>query len=56
MSDVPPTNAPRGFLPAMLMSLASRIDGGDTPPPFQRVQTMVLIALLVDLVYPHMPF
>lgn len=53
MSDVPA--APKGFLPALLMSAASRLDGGDTPPPFQRVQLMVLVALAIETFYPMLP-
>lgn len=49
------TVPPRGFLPAMLMSLASRIDGGDTPPPFQRVQLMLMVALVIETFYPMLP-
>jgi hypothetical protein len=37
------------------MSLASRMDGGDTPPPFQRIQTAALIALIIETFYPMLP-
>ena len=55
LSDTPVPATPKGFLPALLMSLASRMDGGDTPPPFQRVQLMVLLALAIETFYPMMP-
>lgn len=54
-SDVTPVPAAKGFLPALLMSLASRMDGGDTPPPFQRIQLTVLLALAIETFYPMLP-
>lgn len=55
LSDTPVPATPKGFLPALLMSLASRMDGGDTPPPFQRIQTAALIALIIETFYPMLP-
>jgi hypothetical protein len=37
------------------MALASRMDEGETPPSYQRVQTMILIALAVQTFYPMLP-
>ena len=50
-----PVPAAKGFLPALLMSLASRMDGGDAPPPFQRIQLTVLLALAIETFYPMLP-
>jgi hypothetical protein len=50
--DVPAS--PRG-LAGILMGVASRLDEADTPPSFQRTQTMLLIALTVNTFYPHLP-
>lgn len=56
MSDAPvPPVGPRG-LPGLLMALASRMDEGETPPSFQRTQTIILLALAVNTFYPMMPF
>lgn len=55
MTSEPVPTTPKGFLPALLMSLASRMDGGDAPPPFQRVQLMVLLALAIETFYPMLP-
>jgi len=54
-ADVPaaPTS-PRG-LAGLLMGVASRLDEADTPPSFQRTQTMLLIALCVNTFYPMLP-
>jgi hypothetical protein len=38
------------------MAVASRMDQGETPPSFQRTQTILLIALAVNTFYPMMPF
>lgn len=54
-SDLEVPTSPKGFLPALLMSLASRMDGGDTPPPFQRIQLTVLLALAIETFYPMLP-
>ena len=54
MSEVVPPAGPRG-LPGLLMALASRMDEGETPPSYQRVQTMILIALAVQTFYPMLP-
>lgn len=50
---VPPAG-PRG-LPGLLMALASRMDQGETPPSFQRTQTLILVALAVQTFYPMLP-
>jgi hypothetical protein len=50
--DVP--TSPRG-LAGVLMGVASRLDEADTPPSFQRTQTMLLIALCVNTFYPMLP-
>jgi hypothetical protein len=50
----PPTS-PRG-LAGLLMGVASRLDEADTPPSFQRTQTLILIALAIQTFYPHLPF
>jgi hypothetical protein len=37
------------------MGVASRLDEADTPPSFQRTQTMMLIALTINTFYPMLP-
>jgi hypothetical protein len=50
--DVP--TSPRG-LAGVLMGVASRLDEADTPPSFQRTQTLILIALAIQTFYPMLP-
>lgn len=54
MSDVVPPAGPRG-LPGLLMAIASRMDEGETPPSYQRTQTLILIAIAVNTFYPMLP-
>ena len=51
-SDTTPT--PTGIA-GLLMSVATRIDGAESPPAFQRIQTFLLLSLAVDAVWPHIP-
>lgn len=52
-SDIPkPT--PTGIA-GLLMTVATRLDGAENPPAFQRIQTMLLLSLAVDAVWPHLP-
>ena len=53
MSEVPkPT--PTGIA-GLLMTVATRLDGADAPPAFQRIQTFMLVSLVVEAVWPHLP-
>jgi len=52
-SDVPkPT--PTGMA-GLLMTVATRLDGADSPPAFQRMLTFMLISLVIESVWPHLP-
>jgi len=48
MTDAP---APRGFA-GLLLSLANRLDEGESAPALQKTQTMMLIALFMEMVWP----
>jgi len=48
MTDAP---APRGIA-GLLLSIANRLDQGETAPALQKTQTMMLIALFMEMVWP----
>lgn len=54
MTSEVPTPSPTG-LAGLLMTVATRLDGSDAPPAFQRIQTFLLMSLAVDAVWPHLP-
>jgi len=49
-----PQPTPTGIA-GLLMTVATRLDGAENPPAFQRIQTMLLLSLAVDAVWPHLP-
>tara|TARA_Y100000361_G_C11151358_1_gene341289 strand:+ start:1085 stop:1252 length:168 start_codon:yes stop_codon:yes gene_type:complete len=54
MTSDAPTPTPTGIA-GLLMSVATRLDGAESPPAFQRIQTFLLLSLAVDAVWPHLP-
>lgn len=50
-----PDKQPTGMA-GLLMTLATRLDGSDQPPAFQRVQTLILISLALEAAWPHFPW
>jgi len=44
-------SAPRGFA-GVLLSIANRLDEGESAPALQKTQTVMLIALFLDLCWP----
>ena len=54
MTSEIPKPTPTGIA-GLLMTVATRLDGADAPPAFQRIQTFMLISLVVEAVWPHLP-
>ncbi len=54
MTSDTPAPTPTGIA-GLLMTVATRLDGSDAPPAFQRIQTFMLIALVMEAVWPHLP-
>ena len=54
MTSDTPHPTPTGIA-GLLMSVATRLDGAESPPAFQRIQTFLLLSLAVDAVWPHIP-
>ena len=54
MTSDTPAPTPTGIA-GMLMTVATRLDGAESPPAFQRIQTFLLLSLAVEAMWPHLP-